>query len=206
MKELIIGSGGQQPFGIKQSGVSNHHAKLTIDDQGQWILEDLNSTNGTFVRDDNGDMRRISKSAITPMTFICLGPDNANGCSFYAKQLEKQSNFTEEFLYIQKIVENFSQKMEKIDRKSELIRKSVAVVSIIAFFMSFTLEPSKAITAMRFSSAFSALVSLLFNMNKAKKAVQSKREKYLSCPNPHCSNKLSTKDVQNMQCPKCKAH
>ena len=59
MKQFILGTEGNQPFEIKQTGVSHQHARVTIDDNGVWTLEDLNSTNGTFVRDENGDMRRV---------------------------------------------------------------------------------------------------------------------------------------------------
>ena len=36
------------------SSVSGRHVKITVDDHGCWALEDLDSTNGTFVRDDKG--------------------------------------------------------------------------------------------------------------------------------------------------------
>ena len=70
MKQFILGTEGNQPFEIKQTGVSHQHARVTIGDNGVWTLEDLNSTNGTFVRDENGDMRRVGTLVITPMTFI----------------------------------------------------------------------------------------------------------------------------------------
>ena len=52
MKQFILGTEGNQPFEIKQKGVSHQHARVTIGDNGVWTLEDLNSTNGTFVRDE----------------------------------------------------------------------------------------------------------------------------------------------------------
>ena len=50
MKQFILGTEGNQPFKITQMGVSHQHARITIGDDGVWTLEDLNSTNGTFVR------------------------------------------------------------------------------------------------------------------------------------------------------------
>ena len=44
MKTITIGKQGDQPFEIKQEGVSREHAKLTINDNGGWMLEDLNSS------------------------------------------------------------------------------------------------------------------------------------------------------------------
>ena len=50
-KSVIIGKEGEQKFPIKNAGVSRHHARISIVG-GKWLLEDLNSTNGTFVNDE----------------------------------------------------------------------------------------------------------------------------------------------------------
>ena len=49
MQEVIIGKEGTQKFPINNSRVSRQHAKITVSDSGQWTLEDLNSTNGTYI-------------------------------------------------------------------------------------------------------------------------------------------------------------
>ena len=41
MKEVIIGKEGTQKFAINAARVSRLHAKITILDNGQWVLEDL---------------------------------------------------------------------------------------------------------------------------------------------------------------------
>lgn len=53
--EVIVGKQGTQKFPIKNAGVSRQHARIIINDRGQWVLEDLNSTNGTFVRDEKAN-------------------------------------------------------------------------------------------------------------------------------------------------------
>ena len=53
MLEVIIGKEGTQRFAINGSRVSRQHAKITVTDSGQWILEDLNSTNGTYIINEN---------------------------------------------------------------------------------------------------------------------------------------------------------
>ena len=81
---------GDQPFKIKGIGVSKVHARVTIDDYGQWILTDAGSTNGTFIRNEfTGDLMRVGPNGvqISEMTFIVLAADNSAGCCFYAKQL-----------------------------------------------------------------------------------------------------------------------
>ena len=49
MLEVIIGKVGTQKFAINGERVSRQHAKITVTDSGLWILEDLNSTNGTYI-------------------------------------------------------------------------------------------------------------------------------------------------------------
>lgn len=56
--EWIIGRGGN--IKINSPGVSREHAKLTRKADGSYILEDLNSTNGTFVNGQRGKGKCIS--------------------------------------------------------------------------------------------------------------------------------------------------
>ena len=77
MKTIILGKEGNQPFKINAdaNGVSRRHAQITITDSNEWYIEDLNSTNGTYIRDEKtGLLIPIAgKRRITPMTFIFLG-------------------------------------------------------------------------------------------------------------------------------------
>ena len=132
MKTIILGkdkpatldsSKGEvyQPFTYKtqQTGVSRKHATITIDDNGYWWIEDQWSTNGTYIREDDGGFRKIGdkdypgKYNITPMTFVRLGMEDATGCCFYAKQVDSYGNFDEEFEYIQSKIEKISNDGEK---------------------------------------------------------------------------------------------
>lgn len=83
MTKIIIGKQGDQKFPIKNAGVSRQHASITIEG-GHWILEDLDSTNGTFVRDDNGLYQRVSRVEIKEDTMVRLGDESSNGYAFMA--------------------------------------------------------------------------------------------------------------------------
>lgn len=76
-KQILIGREGNQPFAIGDPKVSSRHATLSINDNGQIILIDNNSTNGTFIY--NGQMfERIYPNQpynVTPESMIQLGPD-----------------------------------------------------------------------------------------------------------------------------------
>ena len=64
-KEFIIGSAASSaiPVPATARGVSGQHVKITVSDHGRWQLEDLDSANGTYIKDFNGDFRRVSNRA-----------------------------------------------------------------------------------------------------------------------------------------------
>jgi diguanylate cyclase (GGDEF)-like protein len=49
--QYIVGRDSDAGFVVSRSSVSRQHARLYIDDDGNWWVEDLNSTNGTFVNE-----------------------------------------------------------------------------------------------------------------------------------------------------------
>lgn len=87
MQEVIIGKEGTQKFPINNSRVSRQHAKITVSDSGQWTLEDLNSTNGTYIIDDNDELVQIKKVNITEFTRVVLADQTSMGFSFLPTML-----------------------------------------------------------------------------------------------------------------------
>jgi two-component system, cell cycle response regulator len=49
--QYIVGRDSEAGFVVSRSSVSRNHARLYIDEHGSWWVEDLNSTNGTFVNE-----------------------------------------------------------------------------------------------------------------------------------------------------------
>jgi diguanylate cyclase (GGDEF)-like protein len=49
--QYIVGRDSEAGFVVSRSSVSRQHARLFTDDDGNWWVEDLNSTNGTFVNE-----------------------------------------------------------------------------------------------------------------------------------------------------------
>jgi two-component system, cell cycle response regulator len=47
----VVGRDATADFVVPRNSVSRQHARLTQDDDGEWGLDDLNSTNGTFVNE-----------------------------------------------------------------------------------------------------------------------------------------------------------
>jgi len=206
MQTILLGKNGDQPFEIKQQGVSREHARISIDDNGQWMLTDLDSSNGTFIRNESGDWERVNKKKITPDTFICLGPDNANGCKFYARHVEQPEDYASDFNYLEDLLHDIENKMERADQKSKQIRQLIALVSGIALVGSFIVPgDGLRMLLLRIGSLVSIASTMFFDPNKEKKRLKSLGEKLYDCPNPACSHTLSKKEVENHRCSKCKA-
>lgn len=203
MQKIILGTEGNQPFDIKQTGVSRHHATLTVNGD-RWTLEDNNSTNGTFIRDETGLLRRVSCVDISPLTFIVLGPDNANGCSFYALHATGTDNYLQEFEHLKAKETHFLAREERAEQVGRNLRKLVAGVTLGAFAGSFVVDEGMKLGLLRVGTALSSVATLAFDPMARKKKIAEERIRFHSCPNPKCSHKLSTAEIQNMQCAKCK--
>lgn len=202
MKQILLGTEGNQPFKITQQGISRQHARITIGDDGVWTLEDLNSTNGTFIRNEEGEMRRVGTLVINPMTFICLGPNNANGCSFYATHLVNPDDFINEFQYLNQLEDKFDAQEEHADKMEKRIRLLIAIASFVSLIGSFLV--SNGVLLLRVGTLVSLVSTMFFNPNEKKKKLQAEREKFHTCPNPKCSHIMKSREIRMMQCAKCK--
>jgi diguanylate cyclase (GGDEF)-like protein len=61
-RQYIVGRDSEAGFVVSRSSVSRQHARLYGDDDGQWWVEDLSSTNGTFVNEVRIRNQRLSDS------------------------------------------------------------------------------------------------------------------------------------------------
>ena len=216
MQTILLGKEGNQPFKIKARGVSRCHAQIIIDDSGNWTLEDLNSSNGTYIRrEKDGTLLRVGRMNINPMTFICLGPDNSQGCSFYAKQVLPQNynRFDEEYSYLLRKSNEFDAKQEKVDKKIKTFRWMTPAVNALVVGVTFPLQSLPAFSGansmnllnlMRGGSVLASLIPLLYDGGGSRKKIEKERERFMHCPNPLCDHKLRSADVKNYKCPKCR--
>ena len=205
MKAFLLGNAGDQPFDIKQQGVSREHARLVIDDAGQWTLTDLDSSNGTFVRNDAGEWERISKKKISEDAYICLGPDNANGCKFYARHVLSPDDYSADFDQLEDMDNAIQSKREATEQRARMIRKLIAIVSGVALVGSFIVPGD----GLRMGAWIGAKVQdfhapMTHHMGSGM-GVKDLRDKLYGCPNPGCFHMLTPKEVHNRRCSKCKA-
>ena len=83
------------------NSVSGRHVKITVDDHGCWALEDLDSTNGTFVRDDKGVFHRVYTKRISKDTIIRLGGGDSGSFVFTAGHLLAPAHDAYEYEFLQ---------------------------------------------------------------------------------------------------------
>ena len=67
MKTIKIGRAPGNDFIVNDSVVSSHHAVITVKDNGEILIEDLGSKNGTFV-----DGKRIKSQILSPSSTVLL--------------------------------------------------------------------------------------------------------------------------------------
>ncbi|MBQ6063717.1 MAG: FHA domain-containing protein [Prevotella sp.] len=207
---IIIGRGGQQWFPIRGRNVSEEHAEIEIDEEtGVWMLRDLNSTNGTFVREEEtGEFRRVSCVRINPLTFVCLGSDNDKGCCFYARQIEHPGNFNEEIRYLKKKDSEFAKKISKAKKNTTIISNVswVLTLLVIGFSLVFSAnEGNLNVGSLRYLLVLAVppLTKLLTHVFDTRKKIEARRELFSHCPNPECNYKLRHQDIENAECPHC---
>lgn len=200
--EIIIGRNGNQPFPINNAGVSNLHAKMSVVDD-LWILEDLDSTNGTFIQDKDGIWQRIAKKQITPDTVIRLGDTSVNGITFWASRLQKKESddYAEEFACIASLNDALEEEKKELQKKARLKK---LIPSIVQMAIILGTLPLKNMWVVRGAMIVGSFVNVLIDYNGPLTALLEKKRRLLVCPK--CGKPLTDFELQRCQCSNCKVH
>ena len=97
--KITIGKAEDNSFVIKELDVSRYHALLTQEDNGDLLLEDLDSTNGTFVNDS-----QIIKKKVLVGDKITFG---ANHTLYVSELLKHDNDYSDEFARLKEIYDNY---------------------------------------------------------------------------------------------------
>ena len=130
---IKIGKAIDNDFVINHPHVSRYHAKLTYNEDG-WLLEDLNSTNGTFV---NGS--QIVRKYVTISDKIVLG----DSYELNLLEVQKSNNdYSEEFYKLKEVYEKYSKEKVKIQSSNQFKTRLIqtlpfAIPGIIGVVIGF---------------------------------------------------------------------
>lgn len=121
--EIIVGREGDQPFTIDNAGVSRRHVKLTDCGNGSYIIEDLGSSNGTFVND-----QKVIKRTITVTDKVRLGPTYAlNFQQVFKKSKQSPTTVSTEQKQPTRIsIDNLRQIRERYEQGRIALKKEAA--------------------------------------------------------------------------------
>lgn len=209
MTKIIIGKQGDQKFPIKNAGVSRQHASITIEG-GHWILEDLDSTNGTFVRDDNGLYQRVSRVEIKEDTMVRLGDESSNGYAFMAHHVEEDDpeNYAYEFARLAEWRDRFKKERERCQaaqRNRGLVQILISVVVIAVSYMPFLSEqPRLQLMVMRIGMLLPPVYIFFASGKNKMQRIYDRQQRILVCP--RCGRPLTDYEITKQMCMTCKAH
>lgn len=217
-QQYIVGRCKESAIAIPADkvSVSTRHAVITVDDAGVWHIEDQNSANGTYIRDDeSGEFQRVYSKVIRPNTIVRLGPQGHSSFTFMANRVERPDDSYEyEFMHLKNMLARQVEAEEEQERRNARNMKIVKAASPVA--MGLCIAAQYAIPAIKNDSELNLwlsrgsmalapiIVGIFFGIDtRALKQLKQRRLKVLTCP--RCNYPISEFDIQNMQCSRCKA-
>ena len=108
---ITIGKAQSNDFVINNPHVSRFHARLIEDETGCWILEDLESANGSFV---NGV--QIARKRVVPTDTIILGKDYELD---FRAVLKCKNDYSVEFNALKKIYDDYTREKVRIQSSNQ---------------------------------------------------------------------------------------
>ncbi len=212
-EELIIGRNPQNDIVVDQANVSNIHAKITYVGEGRLQIEDLGSTNHTFV---NGE--KILKKLITPADKITLGSYSLDTENVFkamtVKIKQNQTDFTKEFLLLKSKYEEYERKVDLLHKGTQTkpiyIKAGLTLAAMALSFFVISDERLKYVV-MTMSGVIGGLLSL---SNKGNTKIKDEIDRLsvalqheYNCPK--CGYSLMGKRYNYWSalgsCPQCKA-
>ena len=215
MYTLVVGREGNQPFTITEEGVSRQHLQITVPDQvnGTWIVQDLGSSNGTFIQNEDGSFEQMTgMRQCTWDTVIRMGPDNLYGRTFWLCQLVQNdpNDFSMQFAKLNKMLDQFMQEKQELteaqekDKNRSAIIKAV-VTGVASLGLCFLLPEGWGMARFALMPVVAVIIPIFF-IGKKKPTQKKDYKAFLRCPNGKCGRPLSEHDIRRGQCPACKAH
>ncbi|MDR1601273.1 MAG: FHA domain-containing protein [Tannerella sp.] len=111
MITVRIGKAKDNEFVVDDPYVSRYHAKLTKNEHGELFIEDVGSTNGTFVNKD-----RVIRKKITAADAVMLGDSYTLNIR---DALKYDNDYTEEFAALKQVYDNYIREKIRIQSSNQ---------------------------------------------------------------------------------------
>ena len=187
---ITVGKAEDNSFVIKDPEVSRYHAMLTQEENGDLLLKDLDSTNGTFVNDS-----QIIKKKVFADDKITLG----TSYTLYVSDLLKSDNdYSDDFAKLKDVYENYIKEKVNVQSKNQFktrIFQSLpfAMIGIFGVSMGFRGKTGNSLLIISFIVAVCApVLGIYFGARQAAKI-------------PKLLQNLANQFKIDYVCPKCGA-
>lgn len=207
-RSFTVGSEGDQNFRITNRFVSRRHARITYRPglDHPWLIEDLESTNGTFVQEPDGSYIRIVSKEVAVGTWIKLGGEKSGvGHRFLVDHLLGEADdYNNEFLIIAAKLEEYKARNAEV---AEIARKRRLKFQGLTLGATAILAVAGVLTGKPFMYGASALTGCLGFLStyrdkgSLQKEVNEKYAGYFACP--CCGKPLSESAINAMECQAC---
>ncbi|MDE7420468.1 MAG: FHA domain-containing protein [Muribaculaceae bacterium] len=207
MKTFTLGRDHQNPISIDNthSSVSHTHATITIDGDS-WTLEDMESTNGTFV-EENGLFRRYQRVAVTPDTWIRLGEQGHRGFYFKARRVLHPNDYREDFEKLYEKYQELEEAKKQLESQRRISKFVPPALMLLCYGLSYCIpwiksSPDLSRLIILAPGLFSPVITdrLLNNLEKRIKKLQEE----MICPK--CRRPMGKNEIINREHIICKAH
>ncbi|MDR2775049.1 MAG: FHA domain-containing protein [Tannerella sp.] len=136
--KVKIGKAADNDFVINDPQVSRYHAQLTQDEKGHLLLEDLGSTNGTFVNDC-----QIVRKNVSAVDRVAFG---TNYILTINDILKRDNDYSNEFAQLKKVYDDYIKEKIHIQSSNQFKTRLfqslpfavIGVVGVILGFMGHT--------------------------------------------------------------------
>ncbi len=207
-----IGRNNNNDLRIASPSVSGEHARISIsDDYQSYIIEDLDSTNGTFI---NG--QSIAKKELSKKDKIVLGDEKLETEELFKKIKffihNRRTDFSKEFSNLQSLERNFQKDKDKANKffkiKSAALRLGVTV-GIMLVVGQFTPREYRIYLMGGIGLIGTVISTLSMSEDRLRNKIEDLTVEFMSSFScPKCDMELAGKSWKywksKKECPKCK--
>lgn len=215
VKTITVGRATNNDKQINNNDISGQHARITDLGNGEYKIEDLDSTNGTYV---NG--YRIKTATVSVNDQVRLSADMVVSIPELFNKVQKQEvsqkvksnpkDYVNEFAKLERVYENYKKKKRKLKKahnnKQSLLRTGLVAVPIVIGVV--TKQHGISGLSILLAGGAQFLVSDEKFLDTLEELDNDFKIRYV-CPNHDCSQSLAynswTVWHNQGECPRCKA-